>query len=159
MTCRYCEKDPKSFMLIPEGLQEVDVNQSPFACLDCAIKEGIFCAKHNRAHQSFGPGKGKHACWGCVGEAREHLMQHSEQALGLVLKLLERLPKDLQEQFFEEGALDIALIGRSKTRICIEFLARAIAVAKLDPDEFIDRYFFDEIGPESWTKLMAMHPQ
>jgi len=141
MTCRYCKKDPKAFMLIPEGLEAVDVNQSPFACFDCAIREGILCVKHNRAHQCFG--LGKHACWGCVDEARQHLAPHTERVLALVLKLLERLPKDLRVQFFEQGAIDVAPVGGGKGRICFEFLAREIAINKLDPGEFVKKYFLE----------------
>lgn len=157
MTCRYCNKDSNPGIAIPESFEKVDISVSSWACRTCAIERGIFCVKHDWAHQDFG--QGKHACWHCIVETRQHLMPHSERVLALVLKLLERLPQHLRERFFDEGEVAVAVVGGDKSHICFEFLVREIAIHKLDPGEFVNKYLLGNRDQEHLFALLNPFPK
>ena len=146
MNCRYCGQDKPSLVLIPETPEAADITKSAFACMDCAIEQGIFCAKHDKVHQGFSGGK--HGCWGCIAGVRQKLLPYAKEAVELIARLLVFLPEDDRELFFDEGELELAAINPSKAEICFEFLAREIVLNGLEPDGFIKKFLLSSVEPE-----------
>ena len=64
MNCTFCGKDPDVFVLIPG---KMDGSRGPFACVECATENGLYCKEHDTPHTGF-VGDDSTACLRCVEE-------------------------------------------------------------------------------------------
>lgn len=135
MRCRYCKTDKGVLAIVPEDPNAVDSSLSAFTCLRCAIKKGIFCAKHKQAHQAFEGGK--HLCLLCVEEERARLEPYQTQIVDLCRELIKQLSEDEAETFHENISIGAQAIGQSEENQLLRFVTVRMMLSGKSVDELI----------------------
>ncbi len=86
--CLFCGKASHIRVIVPEVPESAILDQSPFACIDCAVEKGIYCQLHQRAHLSFEGSQ--HACLSCIEESAIDIRKRLHD---FVPSFLNELPK------------------------------------------------------------------
>ena len=137
MTCRFCKEDVESVMLIPDSPDEVEIRESPFACIPCGKKEGIWCEEHDTVHLGFENG---HACTRCIERTADVLMSHVKVIIG---KMRARLSAERYGDIEEWARFSSIITGRSFDRTLMIVLSTVLHVLSSSLD-IIDRKKLDE---------------
>lgn len=146
MICRYCQCDPNPAVLIPELCEQVDLDQSAFACVACALKREIYCPIHSHPHAVFQP-DGRTACLICIEAETAELFKQIDDLL------IELRPVNNGEitKLVAASAVIMLGLGLSPTLTICRWIATRMVVYKLTLEqviaETIQRDQFDLIVP------------
>ena len=89
MRCKFCGTDPDPIVLVPNIEKRKDGQIEIFSCLDCAIKQGVYCEKHESPHTGFS-GDETTACLHCI---EEEVQAKKEVAEGRLVSLAQCEPR------------------------------------------------------------------
>lgn len=146
MNCRYCQCDSNPAILIPELCDQVELDQSAFACVTCALERGIYCPIHTHPHVVFRP-EGRTACLYCIEHEAAELYKQIHDLL------IELRPVNNGEitKLMAASAVMMLGFGRSPALTICRWIATRMVVYQMTLDqviaEAIERDKFDLIVP------------
>lgn len=132
MNCAFCRIDPDLVVLVP--VKENGRTTSSFSCLDCAVKKGVYCEKHDRPHTGF-HGDDSTACLSCIEEEVQATEEdRTEEIYSLIRGVLK--PDELEDL---EDAIEMssACTGNGDSVSLFRFIVTRAKRLHLSPDEIV----------------------
>jgi hypothetical protein len=117
MVCEFCGKDPFIIVLVPHP----DGSTMVFSCGECAIAQGVFCARHDRAYHIIQPNpfsteeRGT-ACLCCIEEETQEKRETAQQ---WEKRIRDALPREEQKRIEEWGDAVREIIGNEPLAVSI----------------------------------------
>lgn len=138
MKCKLCDVEMDIIVLIP--LRQPDGALEILVCRKCALKQGMYCKRHERPHLGFEDGS--HACVECIKERVQELRKRGEGILkrlsqGLspeVFKTLTEWAEFVSEEM-KEAWLPVVKVSVPLEKTSLGCILRAIATRSLCANE------------------------
>ncbi|MBI2003644.1 MAG: hypothetical protein HYS78_01565 [Parcubacteria group bacterium] len=104
MRCKFCGTDPDPIVLVPNVEKRKYGQIEIFSCLDCAIKQGIYCEKHECPHTGFS-GDETTACLRCIEEEVQMKKEVAEEVYARICGALPQEELDGLQEFAEDSSV------------------------------------------------------
>jgi len=104
MHCKFCGTDPDPIILVPNIEKGKDEMIEIFSCLDCAIKNEIYCEKHQSPHTGF-TGDNSTACLRCIEEDIQAKKEEAEEVYARICGVLSQEELDELQEFAEDSSV------------------------------------------------------
>ena len=104
MRCKFCGIDPNPIVLVPNIEKKKDGMIEIFSCLDCAIRNGIYCEKHQSPHTGF-TGDNSTACLRCIEDEVQKKKEVAEEVYGQICGALHQKELDELQEFAENSSV------------------------------------------------------
>jgi len=129
--CRFCNGDPEILVLLPANIGP----GSPFACIECAKKNGLYCVKHDKPHTGFA-GDNTTACLRCIEEETLKARDRADEFYLLVKGALSEEEWENLSEAIEESSY---LTGNEDPVTLLRFIATKAVRLHLSLDDILVR--------------------
>src|SRR3989344_259200 len=133
MRCKFCGTDPDPVVLVPNVEKRKDGQIEIFSCLDCAIKQGIYCEKHDSPHTGFS-GDETTACLRCIEEEVQTKKEAAEEVYARICGTLPQEELDELKEFAEDSRV---ITGDDESASVFRFVMTTAHRLKLPWDQVV----------------------
>lgn len=133
MRCKFCGTDPNLVVLVPNVEKAKDGMIEIFSCLNCAIKHGIYCKKHECPHTGFS-GDETTACLRCIEEEVQEKKEVAEEVYGRICGALPQEELDELQEFAEDSSV---ITGDDESVSVLRFVMTTAHRLKLPWDQVV----------------------
>ena len=133
MHCKFCGTDPNPVILVPNIEKAKDGVIEIFSCLDCAIKQGIYCEKHQNPHTGF-TGDNSTACLRCIEEEVQAKKEVAKEVYDRICGALPEEELDELQEFAEDSSV---ITGNDESVSVLRFVMTTAHRLKMPWDQVV----------------------